>query len=327
MNITLDNVPRAGSGVRWILRLGDAYRGFLALFLRIIGPDAAYALMAALARCFYRLADPLRNRCEAQCRAALGGRYNDRAIRRIAEQAFVHRTWNLADLLLAPRYLHARTYRRYGGEFPEPYLGLLQRAQRERRPVILLTAYLGPYDLLPLFLGFNGIRAVAIYRRHANPSFDAYRQFVRSRGGCEMVPVEEAVERLPHVLEKGGTVAMLSDHHAARRGIQHLFLGLPTVASPAVALLAERYDAIVAVASILRSSSQFRFEIRVADFFGSETWRSQTKPAAFITERYSAALERLILANPTQYLWAHTRWGTEFADRLTGASRPDKSGV
>jgi len=40
-------------------------------------------------------------------------------------------------------------------------------------------------------------------------------------------------------------------------------------------------------------------------------------PVKFITARYMRALERLILADPAQYLWAYARWGDEHARRVT----------
>ncbi len=143
---------------RVLVRVGDAYRRILALFLTAIGPRAAYSILAVLARWLYRLFDPLRLRSEAQCGAALADKHSAGEIARIAEQAFVHRAWNLADLMLADRLIHRGTYNRYGGRVPEPYLGMLLDAQGQRHPLILVTGYYGPFDLLPLFLGYNGIR-------------------------------------------------------------------------------------------------------------------------------------------------------------------------
>jgi len=37
-----------------------------------------------------------------------------------------------------------------------------------------------------------------------------------------------------------------------------------------------------------------------------------------VTERYLRGLEVIILADPTQYLWAHPRWGRDFAHELVG---------
>ncbi len=303
---------------RALVRLSNTYRRVLALVLGVIGPRAAYSVLAILARCVYRLFDPLRLRSEAQCRAALGNRYPPGEIPRVAERAFIHRGWNLADLMLADRLIHPGTYHRYGGRIPEPYLGMILDAQRRRQPVILVTAYYGPFDLLPLFLGFNGIRAAAVYRRHANPDFDAYRRAIRARSGCEMIPDTEAVGRLPEILKGGGTVAILSDHHAARRGVLVTFLGLETVASRSVGLLAWHYEAVVVVAGIRRRNDAFDFEMVVSDLFEQSAWRGEDDPIVYITRRYVRALESIVLHDPTQYLWANARWGPDLARQLTG---------
>ena len=321
MNTVHCDHPRRRSA-RLLVRLSNAYRRFLAVFLALLGPQAAYAIFAALARGVYRLLDPLRLRSEAQCRAALAGRYPDEQISRIAEQAFVHRAWNLADLMLADRRLHAGTYDRYGGRIPEPYGSMLRDAQCRRQPVLLVTGYYGPFDLLPLLLGFNGIRAAAVYRAHPNPDFDAYRRAIRSRSGCEMVPDTQAAVRLPQVLESGGTVAILADHHAPGRGIPITYLGLPTAVARTVGLLAWRYAAVVAVAALRRRRRPFQFEIVIADLFDSSAWHNEPEPVVYITRRYTQALERIVLEEPAQYLWAHARWGPAVAQRLTDEPRP-----
>ena len=306
------------TAVRGVVWLGNVHRRVLAALLGVLGPRLAYGLMAVLARWLYQLSDPLRQRSEAQCQAALKGRIEECNLRDISERAFVHRVWNLTDLMLANRYVRPSTLDRCGGCIPEPYLSELREAQERRQPLLFLTAYYGPYDLLPLFMGYNGIRPAVVYRPHLNPAYDAYRRAVRSRSGCEMVRDTEAVSRLPRILESGGSVAILSDHHVARRGVPVSFLGLPTIASRAVGILAERYAAPVVVAGVRRRERPFSFEIVVADMFDQAAWQDAADPIVYITERYVAALERMVLDDPSQYLWAHARWGESLAHRLAG---------
>ncbi len=293
----------------WIVRLGDAYRALLALAFGVIGPRAAYAFSGTLARLLYRLAPPIRQRSETQCAAALGGRVPAARIRRIAEASFVHRVWNLTDLLLASRWLRRDALDRVGGRLPAALLDEILSAQRRRKPIILLTGYFGPYDLLPLLLGYNGVAAVAVYRRHINAAFDRYRTRVRAMGGCELVPVEAALDRLPRELEAGRTVAILSDHHDPRRGMDATFLGLPTRAARTVGLLACRHNADVVVAGVRRVRRSFRFEILALDTIRPADWADAGDPVVHVTERTLRGLERLVLSDPEQYLWAYERWG------------------
>jgi lauroyl/myristoyl acyltransferase len=302
--------------LRVVIGLGNVYRRMLAVVLALVGPEVAYCVTGRLARVLYRSLEPIRARSEAQCRAALGGQVAGDDIPRIAEAAFINRIWNLTDLMLADRLLHRNTCHRYGGSIPEPYLGTLLKAQEMRHPVILVTAYYGPYDLLPVFLGCNGIRAGVIYRPHPNASFDTYRRRIRERGGCELVPLERAGGRVAQILEQGGTVAIVADHHAERRGLPVSFLGLPTMALRSVGLLAQHYRAGVAVAGIRRVGQSFRFEILVSGILQPNDWASAHDPVAYITTYYLSALERIILSDLTQYLWSYARWGEEVARRL-----------
>lgn len=302
-----------------MLGLADLHRKMLGVYFAVLGPRAAYALSAWLARRLYRLLPPLRTRSTAQCRAALGTSMAAADVPRIAEQAFVHRVWNLTDLLLAHRFLHSGNYQNYGGRIPEPHLTDLFAVQARGQPTILLTAYYGPFDLLPVFLGFNGVHAAAVYLPHANAHFDAFRRGIRARSGCELVPIERAPTRLPEILAAGGTIALVADHHAERRGLPGTFLGLPTCVPKTVGLLAWRYDADVVVAGIRRTQKPFHFEIDVIEVFKSEQWATQPDPVSYITARYLRGLEQLIRRDPTQYLWAQTRWGAELARQLESA--------
>ena len=56
------------------------------------------------------------------------------------------------------------------------------------------------------------------------------------------------------------------------------------------------------------------------DLFGPDDWRNDPDPVVYITRRYLAGLERLILADPSQYLWAHPRWGEDYLRTATEAA-------
>jgi len=298
-----------------IISLSNLHRRLLTSFFRIIGPRLSYRVTGFGARMLYRLLEPFRARSEAQCHAALRDQVPAACIGDIAEQSFVNRARNLTDMMMAPHLLRAKTFQRFGGRIAEPLLTYLLERQLRRQPTILLTAYYGSFDLLPVFLGYNGIRATVVYRPHSNRRFDAERKRVRSQSGCELVPVEDAAARFSRVLGDGGTVALVADHHNEQRGMPVKFLGLETKVLRSVGLLAWRYEADVVVAGIRRLNDTFQFELVVPDVVRFTEWRSHGDPVAYVSDRYLRALERLILKDPTQYLWGYARWGEDFARR------------
>lgn len=315
--------PVAATLIRATLAVGNLYRRLLGVVFGVIGPRAAYRFVETVARWMYGLLDPLREISEAHCRAALGALYSPEALTRIAGRAFVHRAWNLADLLLTPRLINRHTYARFGGRLPEADLRVLLAAQRRREPVILLTGYYGPFDLLPVFLGYSGVRAAVVYRPHPNAGYDRLRQSVRGSSGCEQIPVGSAWTRVPGLLAAGRTVALIADHHGGERDLPVTFLGIETRAIRSVALLACRYEASIAVAGVRRVQEEFRFEIVVSDTIDPVDWADQRDPTRYITDRYLRALERVILAEPSQYLWGYARWGPEKTGELLAGGEPD----
>ncbi len=307
----------------WTLKLllyaADRWRDLLSIGFGIIGPRAAYFFTDSIARLLYALLPPLRQRSEFQISAAFRASGREVDARRLARAAFLHRMRDLADLLLARRWLRFQRLAKIGGTIEPRQLEAIQAAQRRGTPIIFVTAYYGPFDLLPVLLGFNGVRAAVLYRKHANAGFDALRKRIREQSGCDMVPVEQALRRLPQVLEAGGSIGVLADHHDPRRGLKTTFLGLPTRVPATVAVLAARYGADVVVAGI-RRSGPLQFELRVADVFHAEDWGTAPDPLSYITLRYLRALERIVWSDPTQYYWARPRWGNELqfahAERL-----------
>lgn len=298
--------------------LGNVHRRSLAAIFGILGPRHAYAISGWGARTIYKLLDPLRLRSEAQCRAAFP-ELSDSEIRRIAAESFVHRARNMTDLLLAPRLLNQGTYVKFGGQIDEPFRSELLAGQDGHTPTIFVTAYYGAFDLLPIFLGYNGIEAAAVYRPHENREFDKFRRSVRGQSGCELVPVRDAARRFNEILGARGMIAVLADHHDEERGMAVPFLGLQATATRSVGLLAWRHEANVVVAAIRRINETFQFQMIVQDVIYYDDVKNQTDAVEYVTQRYVQALERVIRDDPTQYLWAYARWGEAHADRVTQA--------
>lgn len=305
---------RAGatdSRARRVERVGELWRRGLTLLYRLIGPRSAYAISRVLSDWLYRLLPALRAQSEANAAAALGAVVTADKLRRLARQAFLHRMWNLTDLHLAPHFANARCLDRIGGRLPPELHARLLAAQQRGQPSILLSAYFGSLDLLPLLLGLNGVRVSTLYRPHGNAGFDAFRRRVRAQSGGALVPVEDALTVLPRILEAGGAIALVADHHAARRGIDCTFLGRPMRVPRTVGILAARHGADVAVAGLRRVRESFCFEWVVSEIIEHGEFAGRADAVEWITQRYLAALERLIRAAPEQYMWVRARAGAE----------------
>ncbi len=294
------------SSTRWAERVGHAQRTCLTALYRLIGPRGAYALTRRVGERLYALLPELRERSEANLAAAGEALVPPDQRAALAKRAFLHRMWNLADLHLAPGYVNAPALDRIGGRLPAPLHDRLLAAQARGQPAILLTAYFGSIDLLPILLALSGVRAATLYRPHRNRGFDAYRRKVRAQAGGELIPVEEALSALPRVLEAGGTVALVADH-GSRHGIDAEFLGQSVRVPRTVGVLAARHAADVAVAGLRRVGESFRFVFVVTDIIDHSEFAERPDAVEWITRRYLTALEGVIRSAPEQYLWVRQR--------------------
>ncbi len=312
-------VTSAGFWPKLFISLGNFHRRLLGVLFALVGPTISYSITRRLANLLYTLLDPMRVRCEKQCAAALTSGLSEANIAEIARESFIQRSLNLTDLMLADWRIGPTSYIKYGGRLPDDLRNRLLNAQDKHRPVILLTAYYGPFDLLPVFLGYNGVKAGVVYRKHGNASFDHYRSRIRAKSGCEMIPLDRGTIRLATILEGGGIVAIVADHPAQKRGIPVRFLGIETTAIKSIGVLACRYNADVVVAGIKRGRKAFHIEYVNLDVIKPRDWENKEDSITYITQRYLLALERMILTEPRQYLWGYARWGEKFARRITSA--------
>jgi KDO2-lipid IV(A) lauroyltransferase len=86
------------------------------------------------------------------------------------------------------------------------------------------------------------------------------------------------------------------------------FFGVKASTYKSIGLLAMEHGAPIVVGCARRTSEKFRYEIDCDRVIMPEEWQGRADPLMWITQEYSAALERLIRVAPEQYLWMHRRW-------------------
>ena len=61
----------------------------------------------------------------------------------------------------------------------------------------------------------------------------------------------------------------------------------------------------------------FRYEIRCEEVIDPAALSGAANDVRLLTQRFTSALERLILQDPTQYLWLHRRWKHQPSHKVT----------
>ena len=170
-------------------------------------------------------------------------------------------------------------------------------------------------------LGALGFRTYAIARVLDNPHLERFLSRFRQGTGQTILAKKSDFARLTAAVATGGKVAVLADQDAGPRGVFVPFFGRPASAHKAVALMALEFDARIVVVGVPRVGDPMRYEVVCEDAFDAADYADRPDAVKAITERYHAALERLIRRHPEQYFWLHRRWKTRPAERKRPADR------
>jgi KDO2-lipid IV(A) lauroyltransferase len=258
-----------------------------------------------LARLIYALDSRHRKVADDNLRHAfpeLDDRQRDQRVRAM----YRHFCGLLLDIVQLPRSMNVRTWRRHleliGGKAAVD--GLLSG-----RPMLMVTAHFGNWEMAGYALGLLGFRTYAIARKLDNIYLDDFfRRRFRERTRQQILDKNDDYERIQQALATGGAIGTLADQDAGAKGLFVEFFGRPASTHKAVALLALEYDATLLVIGTPKIAEPLRYHCEVADVFQPKDFAGRPDAVRAITERFTSALEGIIRRYPEQYFWLHRRW-------------------
>ncbi len=281
----------------------------LRLWATIIGcfpVDVNLRTARLMGRLWWALIPRHRNRAMSNLRPALGDRYSERELRRIAKRAFEHfAQLYLVELVLTPRLISAWSWARH------VELGRLGPALNEilnRRGLIMLTGHFGSYELLGFTISKLGMPLTAVMRPLDNPLISHYLEASRKAGGLSLLYKKGVMASAGNVIDTGRPLCFIADQDAGRRGMFVDFFGRKASTYKSIGLLAMAKRVPIVVGYAVRVRRGFHYRIDVERVIQPEEWDAQDDPLRWITQEYSWALEAAIRRYPEQYLWMHRRW-------------------
>jgi KDO2-lipid IV(A) lauroyltransferase len=263
-------------------------------------------LAAGLAWVVYKLDKRHRTVARDNLRQAFPGAYNEAQLDALVLAVIRHFCTVAIEIIHLPRVFHQTNWRRFvtlpnGPTLLDPLLS--------GRPLMLVTGHFGNWELGGFILGALGFKTYAIARTLDNPYVDWFlRVKFREKTGQQILSKDEDYERIKQVLANNGVLATLADQDAGQRGLFVDFLGRPASTHKAVALLSMAYKVPLAVIGTAKVSEPMRYAVLVEDVIYPEEYDGQPDAVRQITQRFSAALERLVRRYPQQYFWLHRRW-------------------
>ncbi len=224
-----------------------------------------------------------------------------RLIRRMWEHLFLL----VLEVAHAPRKIHETNWREYVTLRNESEL---VRYLLDDRPLLVVSAHLGNFEVGGYALGILGFPTYTVARTLDNPYLDRFVNRFRAATGQHIIPKNGGFDQILDVLARGDTMTFLADQYAGPKGCWVEFFGRPASAHKAIALLALENNARISVSSSLRLGGPMHFEMNNDVAIDPLEVGSEVGTIRELTQWYTTRLEALIRRAPDQYWWLHRRW-------------------
>jgi KDO2-lipid IV(A) lauroyltransferase len=291
--------PAADYAVYLFIRL-------LVCFIQSLSVQMSYTLAGFLSWVAYRVDRRHSAVAVDNLRQAFPERFRDPASTApVVRAVYRHFCVLLVDIMHMPRRLHTNNWRRH---VQLPSGGPAVDALLSGRPVLFVTAHFGNWEMGGYVLGLLGFTTHAIARTLDNRYLDRFLLGFRERTGQKILDKSGDFDRIQAVLKRGGVLATLGDQDAGPKGLFVDFFGRPASTHKAVALLALGHKVPLVVIGTPRVGEPMHYAVTVEDVILPEEYEWQPDAVRMVTQRFTAALERLIRRHPEQYLWLHRRW-------------------
>jgi len=298
------------------------YAAYLAVrlgvcFIQALSDEVARGFAGMLATIAYRVDRRHRQVADDNLRHAFP-KLSDAERDRLVRATFCHFLSLVIEIARLPRKLCVGNWRDHvtlvGGD-------RVVGAMTSGRPALIVTGHFGNWELAGFALGLLGFRTHAVARTLDNPYLDRFLQRFREKTGQRVLAKKGDYDQITGLLQNAGVLATLADQDAGQRGLFVDFFGRPASTHKAIALMAIEFDAPLVVVGVPRVAEHPRhYQVVVEEVIEPSNYAHRTDAVRAITQRYTAALERLVRRHPEQYFWLHRRWKHQPAVRVRKAA-------
>lgn len=278
---------------------------FTVFCIRGLPIKSAYALASGLAGLAYRVDKRHRRVALENLENAFGAELDPQARERIVLSVYRHFFKVLMEIAHISGRLGPTNWRdRVRLANHEPILNRLL----DGGPLIFVTGHFGNWEMAGYLFGVFGFPTHSVARDLDNPELDRFLKSFRGQTGQKLINKKGGYDDMLAVLKSGGALSFLADQDAGQNGMFVNFFGRPASTHKAIALLAIEHNAPVAVGYARRLGDDFYYEVGCEEVIAPGELTGGPEDALLLTQRYTAAIERIIRRDPDQYLWLHRRW-------------------
>ncbi len=181
---------------------------------------------------------------------------------------------------------------------------ILDNIKVSNKPVIFVSGHFANFELMSMELTKKNIKLATIYRPLNNFFLNPFMEYLRKKFICKeqikkgRLGVKDSIE----YIKNKHSIALMIDQRVSE-GEKIKFFNFDSYTTTLPAQLALKYDLKIIPIFIERKKDN-TFEMELFDPIEP----SQFKNKYEISKNLNSVLEKMLLKNPTQWIWTHDRW-------------------
>ncbi|MCK5835219.1 MAG: lysophospholipid acyltransferase family protein [Lentisphaeria bacterium] len=194
----------------------------------------------------------------------------------------------------------------------EGYEEYIVPALKAGNGICFLGAHCGPWEIGGIMLEVAGVNNLGIVKEVKGDLGMHMIKMMRERNDVETVNRRNSIKKVFKQLREGNAVTFVVDQNmTSDEGIFLDFFGKPACTMTALATVARKTKSAVIPAIICRSDDAKSYRVK---FEAPIPWiekESSKEEIEANTQLYNQEVEKMILAQPDQWIWMHKRWKTQ----------------
>tara|TARA_B110000971_G_scaffold168620_1_gene173022 strand:- start:14 stop:619 length:606 start_codon:yes stop_codon:yes gene_type:complete len=183
-------------------------------------------------------------------------------------------------------------------------LEILESIKKENEPVIFVSGHFNNFELMAMQIEKSGINLAAIYRPLNNYFLNEIMEKIRKKYICknQIKKGMSGTRQLLSFFKKKTSIALMIDQRVSQ-GIKSNFFNKPAFTTTIPAQFVKKFNCKIVPIYIERKKN-INFKLTILEplqYAPDETIET-------ITLSLNAILEKMIVKNPSQWIWSHNRW-------------------
>ena len=181
---------------------------------------------------------------------------------------------------------------------------ILEKIKNDKVPVIFVSGHFSNFELMAMQIEKSGINLAAIYRPLNNIFLNILMEKIRKKYICknQIKKGTGGVRELLKLYKKNYSIALMIDQRVSE-GIKSKFFNKDAFTTTIPAQFIKKFNCRVVPIYIERLNDiKFNIKVEKPIEFSKNTSTDE------ITRDLNIWLEKMILKNPSKWIWSHNRW-------------------